>query len=46
MNRIVWVGDSKNDVKACPADAGCDAGFQLGKAQHSEEPDDWKPMIR
>ncbi len=44
MNRIVWVGGSKDDVKAFPADARRDAGFQLSKVQHGEEPDDWKPM--
>lgn len=44
MNRIVWVGGSKDDVRAFPADARRDAGFQLSKVQHGEEPDDWKPM--
>ena len=44
MKPLVWVGDSKDDVKAFPVDARRDAGFQLGKIQHGEEPDDWKPM--
>jgi phage-related protein len=44
MNRNVWVGNGKDDVKAFPADARRDAGFQLSRVQHSEEPDDWKPM--
>lgn len=44
MNRIVWVGASKDDVKAFQADARRGAGFQLSKLRHGEEPDDWKPM--
>jgi phage-related protein len=44
MNRIVWIGTSKDDVKAFPVDARRDAGFQLSKVQHGEEPDDWKPI--
>lgn len=46
INRIVWVVASKDDVKACPAGALCDARFQFSKVQHSEEPDDRKPMMR
>jgi len=44
MNRIVWIGSSKDDVRAFPVDARRDAGFQLSKVQHGKEPDDWKPM--
>lgn len=44
MTPIVWVGGSKDALKAFPDDARQDAGFQLSKVQHGEEPDDWKPM--
>jgi phage-related protein len=44
MNRIVWVGASKDDVRAFPVDARRDVGFQLSKVQHGEDPDNWKPM--
>jgi phage-related protein len=40
MNRIVWIGTSKDDVKEFPTDARREAGFQLDKVQHGEEPDD------
>jgi phage-related protein len=44
MTPIVWVGGSKDALKAFPDDARQHAGFQLSKIQHGEEPDDWKPM--
>lgn len=44
MIPIVWVGGSKDALRTFPDDARQDAGFQLSKVQHGEEPDDWKPM--
>jgi hypothetical protein len=44
MNRIVWIGTSKDDVRDFPVNARREAGFQLDKVQHGEEPDDWKPI--
>lgn len=44
MKPIIWVGTSKDDVRAFPDDARRSAGFQLDKVQHGEDPDDWKPM--
>jgi len=44
MVPIVWVGGSKDAVRAFPDDARQDAGFQLSKLQRGEAPDDWKPM--
>jgi phage-related protein len=44
MRPVVWIGSSKKDLIAFPADARRQAGFQLDKVQRGEEPDDWKPM--
>jgi len=44
MIPIVWVGDSKGEIKSFPDDARRDAGFQLSNVQHGKEPSDWKPM--
>ena len=37
-------GRSLDDLKAFPDEARRDAGYQLDKVQHGEEPSDWKPM--
>lgn len=44
MKGISWLGSSRNDVRAFPANARREAGFQLDKVQHGEDPDDWRPM--
>ena len=44
MKGISWLGSSRDDVRAFPANARREAGFQLDKVQHGEDPDDWKPM--
>lgn len=44
MKGISWLGRSRDDVRAFPANARREAGFQLDKVQHGEDPDDWKPM--
>ena len=44
MQPIVWIGSSRSDVRAFPTDARRDAGYQLGKVQNGDDPDDWKPM--
>ena len=44
MRPIIWLGTSRNDVRSFPDEARREAGFQLDKAQHGREPDDWKPM--
>jgi phage-related protein len=38
MNRIVWVGASKDDVRAFPVDARRDVGFQLSKVRQVKIP--------
>lgn len=44
MKPIGWYGSSYEDLKAFPADARNDAGYQLDKVQLGLEPNDWKPM--
>jgi len=44
MKKIIWQGSSYKDLVAFPEDARRDAGYQLNKIQHGEEPNDWKPM--
>ena len=44
MKSLVWHGSSFDDLKAFPASAKQDAGFQLDKVQRGMLPDDWKPM--
>jgi len=44
MKQVVWLGTSRTDLAAFPKDARRDAGYQLNKIQHGEEPNDWKPM--
>lgn len=38
------MGSSREDLIAFPADARREAGYQLEKLQHGDEPRDWKPM--
>ena len=41
---LFWLGSSRADVRAFPADARRVAGFQLRRVQQGLEPNDWKPM--
>lgn len=41
---LLWVGSSRNDIRAFPSDARRLAGFQLRRIQQGLEPNDWKPM--
>lgn len=41
---IEFRGSALNDLRAFPATAKRDAGYQLDRVQHGFEPDDWKPM--
>jgi len=41
---IDFRGDSLDVIRGFPEAARQDAGFQLEKVQHGEDPDDWKPM--
>jgi len=45
MNKPLWfLGDSLKCLRDFPEDARQDAGYQLDKVQHGEQPDDFKPM--
>lgn len=39
-----WIGTSLEDLRDFPAAARQDAGYQIHRVQHGEEPHDWKPM--
>jgi phage-related protein len=41
---IIWMGRSKEGLRAFPVDARRGAGYQLDRVQRGEEPDDSKPM--
>ena len=41
---LVWLGSSRDDVRAFPADARRLAGFQLRRVQQGLEPNDGKTM--
>lgn len=41
---LLWLGSSRNDVRAFPGDARRVAGYQLRRVQQGLDPTDWKPM--
>lgn len=41
---LLWLGSSRNDVRAFPADARRVAGYQLRRVQQGRDPSDWKAM--
>ncbi len=41
---VEFLGDSLETLRAFPESARHEAGFQIDKVQHGEEPNDWKPM--
>ncbi len=44
MKPIQWLGSSRADLRAFPADARRVAGFQLHLVQLGSDPNDWKPL--
>jgi phage-related protein len=44
LKPIVWMGDSLGCVRAFPASARQDAGYQLDRVQRGLAPRDWRPM--
>lgn len=44
MKAVIWMGSSKEDLIAFPADARREAGYQLETVQRGDDPADWKPM--
>jgi len=41
---LIWLGDSRDTIRAFPEDVRQRAGFQLWRVQRGLEPNDWKPM--
>lgn len=41
---VEFIGSALNDLRDFPLSARREAGYQIDKVQHGEEPDDWKPM--
>jgi phage-related protein len=44
MKRLAFLGGSRNDLSAFPAQVKLKAGFNLWEVQRGREPKDWKPM--
>ena len=41
---LIWLGDSRESIRAFTDDVRKIAGFQLWRVQRGLEPNDWKPM--
>jgi len=41
---VEFLGNALDDLRNFPLPARREAGYQVDKVQHGEEPDDWKPM--
>lgn len=41
---LIWLGNSRDEIRAFPEDARRIAGFQLWRVQRGLEPNDWRPM--
>ena len=41
---LIWLGDSRETIRAFPDDARKTAGFQIWRVQRELEPNNWKPM--
>lgn len=44
MKPVEFCGNSIDALRSFPESAKREAGYQIDKVQHGEEPDDWKPM--
>ncbi|MES1190740.1 MAG: type II toxin-antitoxin system RelE/ParE family toxin [Steroidobacter sp.] len=44
MKSVIWMGSSREDLIAFPANARRDAGYQLDSVQRGDDPQDWKPI--
>jgi phage-related protein len=43
MKQVIWMGTSKEDLRAFPGEARREVGYQLEHVQEGVDPDDWKP---
>lgn len=44
MKKLIWMGSSREDLRAFPRQARREIGNQLENVQEGVDPDDWKPM--
>lgn len=44
MKKLIWMGSTREDLRACPKGARREMGYQLEHVQEGVDPDDWKPM--
>jgi phage-related protein len=44
MKRLIWLGTSKDDLRALPTSARAELGTDLRWVQQGAAPRDWKPM--
>ena len=44
MKPIAFLGSSLDDLREFPSTARSEAGYQLDRVQHGQEPSDFKPM--
>ena len=44
MKPVQFLGDSLKCLRDFPEDVRTDAGYQIDKVQHGQQPDDFKPM--
>jgi phage-related protein len=44
MKQVIWMGSSKEDLRAFPGEARREVGYQLEHVQEGVDPDDWRPM--
>jgi len=44
VKSVNFRGSSLDDLRSFPLSARREAGYQIDRVQHGQEPDDWKPM--
>ena len=44
MKKLIWMGSSREDLRALPREARREIGYQLEHVQEGVDPDDWKPL--
>jgi phage-related protein len=44
MKKLIWMGSSREDLRAFPRQVRREMGYQLENVQEGVDPDDWKPM--
>jgi phage-related protein len=44
MKLVIWMGNSREELRAFPIEARREIGYQLEHVQEGLDPDDWKPV--